>query len=362
MTTGNPTDGSNEEPVRELPEQTWDEVMVEGDADKIRDRLQGELSCLLKQWSRRLQRYCVLVLYSDWTLGYEDVDRIYQALNDSNPRQRKDVLLVLVSRGGYPIPAYQISKLCRESAHEKFIVCVPRHAKSAATMICLGADAVHMGPLGHLGPIDPQWESAQGGPVSGLALQNSLLTITQWVAEYPGSQGMWAEVLLRDKTFDYGDIGEFERITESAAQYAERLLVAGRSAPDRAAKIAKRLVYEYKDHGFAIDRDEARAIFGEDSVVVSSNELSFGEEVYRLISKVDKGLEAINFNGSNTLYGGVKVVGSLNDDVILGPPTARQRGAIRRPEGDSESNQHTSFVWPGESVMVRDRSRVSFSG
>ena len=205
-----------------------------------------------------------------------------------------------------------------------------------------------MGPLGHLGPIDPQWESAQGGPVSGLALQNSLLTITQWVAEYPGSQGMWAEVLLRDKTFDYGDIGEFERITESAAQYAERLLVAGRSAPDRAAKIAKRLVYEYKDHGFAIDRDEARAIFGGDSVVVSSNELSFGEEVYRLISKVDKGLEAINFNGSNTLYGGVKVVGSLHDGVVLAPPSARQRGTMRAPDEDSERGLRASLVLPGQ--------------
>ena len=350
MAAKNPTDVGNDGPITELPEQTWDEVMAEGNADKIRDRLQGELSGLLKRWSRRLQRYCVLVLYNDYTLTSEDADKIYQALNNSNPRQKKDVLLILVSRGGYPIPAYQISKLCRESAREKFMVSVPRHAKSAATMICLGADAVHMGPLGHLGPIDPQWRDDEGGLMSGLALQNSLLTITKWVAENPGSQGMWAEVLSRDKLFSYGDIGNFERITESAAQYAERLLVTGKSAPDRAAKIARHLVYEYKDHGFAIDRDEARAIFGEDSVVVSSDELSFGEEVYRLISKVDNGLEEIDSDGSNALYGGVKVVGSLHDGVALGPPSARQRGTIRAPEEDSERGQRASLVWPGQAA------------
>ena len=55
MAAKNPTDVGNDGPIAELPEQTWDEVMVEGDADKIRDRLQGELSALLKRWSRRLQ-------------------------------------------------------------------------------------------------------------------------------------------------------------------------------------------------------------------------------------------------------------------------------------------------------------------
>ena len=337
MPTENSTHVIDDELISEELEQTWEEIIVEGDADQIRNRLNGELAALLKKWARRLRNYCVLVLYNDETIASEDADRIYQALSDSNSGHKKDVLLVLVSRGGYAVPAYQISKLCREWAHEKFMVSVPRHAKSAATLICLGADAVHMGPLSHLGPIDPQFPDSQGYGVSGLAHQESLRTITRWVNENPGSQGLWAEVLARDKNFDYSDIGDFERTTASSAQYAERLLIASNSNPDRASAIARHLVYEYKDHGFAIDRDETRAIFGEDSVVSSSAELSFGEEVYRLISKVDKGLGAIQFDGSNIVYGGVKVVGSISGGVTLLPPSLRQRGRVRVPEEDAES-------------------------
>ena len=203
--------------------QTWDETIIEGDADKIRDRLQEELTHLLNKWSRRLQGYTVLVLYNDETIDAEDADRIYQALSGIRHSQRKDVLLVLVSRGGLVVPAYQISKLCREWSKDKFVVGVPRHAKSAATMICLGADAVHMGPLGHLGPIDPQFTDSEGYPVSGLVLQASLRTITKWVSEYPGSHKMWAEILMKDKCFDFYDVGALDRHVETSVQYGERL-------------------------------------------------------------------------------------------------------------------------------------------
>lgn len=312
--------------------QTWDETIIEGDADKIRDRLQDELTHLLNEWSHRLHRYTVLVLYNDETIDSEDADRIYEALSGIRQSQRKDVLLVLVSRGGLVVPAYQISKLCREWSKDKFVVGVPRHAKSAATMICLGADAVHMGPLGHLGPIDPQFTDSEGYPVSGLALQASLRMITKWVSEYPGSHEMWAEILMKDKYFDFYDVGALERHVETSVQYGERLLIAGKSNPERAIAIARKLVYEYQDHGFAIDRDETREIFGEDSVVENSNELAFSEEVYRMISQVDKGLRGVEFDGGNVVHGGVAVVGALHDSVTVLPRLVRRRSTSQAPE------------------------------
>ena len=131
--------------------QSWDEVIVEGDGGKIKSRLERDLADLVKKWSRRLQAYTLLFFYTDERIGAEDADKIYQALQGIKPSQRKNVLLVLVSNGGYVVPAYQISKLCREWSKDEFIVAAPRHAKSAATLICLGADAVHMGPLSNLG-------------------------------------------------------------------------------------------------------------------------------------------------------------------------------------------------------------------
>jgi membrane-bound ClpP family serine protease len=331
MTLKDPSELAEPGSQTDVSNQTWDEVVAEGDTSKIRDRLQGELTDLLNKWSRRLQGYTVLVLYNDATIDDEDADRIYQALRSIKPNQRKDVLLVLVSSGGYVVPAYQISKLCREWAKDKFLVGVPRHAKSAATMICLGADAVHMGPLGHLGPIDPQIKG-----VSGLAHKYSLEMITRWAAELPAAQGLWSDILSRDESFDYFDIGDFDRIVKSSVQYAERLLVNGKSDPERAAKIARHLVYYYEDHGFAIDRDETREIFGEASVVQNSNELSFSEETYRLISRVDKALQRIELGDGIVMQSGITAVGSFHDCVSVIPPTIIRRRIWPRTEGGDE--------------------------
>ena len=113
-------------------------------------------------------------------------------------------------------------------------------------------------------------------------------------------------------------------------------MIAGKSDPDRAAKIAEYLTYEYKNYGFVIDRDEATDIFGADSVVRSSNELAFSEEAYDLIASVDKGLRTIEPDGNNIGYGGVKVVGTVDDIVLLPPPVARRRKKSQDSEHDEQ--------------------------
>ena len=316
-------------------DQAWAEIFTEADADKIRGRLRIELSGLHKKWSRRLQRYNVVFYYQPDTMTGDDTDDIYRALKRV-PAGEKDVLMVLVANGGQVQPAYQISKLCREWAKDRFIVSVPRQAYSAATLVCLGADAVHMGPLGNLGPVDTMWGYTNGSWVSSMAHIQSLQTITRWVTESPASQGFWTEILSKDETFSYFDIGKYEREEEASVQWAERLLIAGKSDPDRAAKIAKYLTYEYKNHGFVIDRDEATDIFGADSVVRSSNELAFSEDAYDLIANVDKGLRVIEPDGDNIGYGGVKVIGTIEDIVLLPPPAFRRRKRSLDSERDDQ--------------------------
>ena len=98
------------------------------------------------------------------------------------------------------------------------------------------------------------------------------------------------------------------------------------------------MVYEYKDHGFAIDREEAIGIFGEASIVINSNELSFSEEAYSLVSDVDKGLRALEFDGSNVVQGGIKVVGALDDCVIVLPPSVPRQRRLYFPEDNSRGD------------------------
>ena len=55
--------------------------------------------------------------------------------------------------------------------------------------------------------------------------------------------------------------------------------------PEKAETIARELVYEYKDHGFVIDSDEAKKHLG-DWIVSDSKGIEFAEEVYKLYDVV----------------------------------------------------------------------------
>ena len=80
-------------------------------------------------------------------------DRIYKAISQE---KQENILLILDSPGWKIEPAYLISKCCKELSEKKFKVSIPRKAKSAATLISLWADEIHMWKMSHLWPIDPQ--------------------------------------------------------------------------------------------------------------------------------------------------------------------------------------------------------------
>jgi len=65
----------------------------------------------------------------------------------------KTLNLILSSPGGEGTVVEKFVSLCREQC-QKFRVIIPHEAKSAATLIALGADEIIMGPSSELGPID----------------------------------------------------------------------------------------------------------------------------------------------------------------------------------------------------------------
>lgn len=68
----------------------------------------------------------------------------------------KNLDLILHSPGGNGVVAEKIVHMCRQHCTGFFRVIVPNMAKSAATLIALGADEIVMGYFSELGPIDPQ--------------------------------------------------------------------------------------------------------------------------------------------------------------------------------------------------------------
>lgn len=217
--------------------------------------------------------HTILVLHDDHSLTRFAADRIYEALAGCD--QTKPILLLLNSTGGDVAAAYLIAKLCREHTKSTFEVAVPRRAKSAATLICCGADRIHMGSLSELGPIDPQF-----GAIPALALKHSVEHIAELAGAYPAASGMFSDYLAKSLRIEA--LGYFERVAESAAQYAVRLLAGRKNVPNERddGATAKRLVYSYKDHGFVIDTREATEIFGTEIVVSDSDHYRLSNTVF----------------------------------------------------------------------------------
>ena len=210
-----------------------------------------------------------------------DTDRIYKA--STSCTSIKPILLLIDSPGGDIPSAYFIAKLCREYSKDRFEVVVPRRAKSAATLICCGADKIHMGGRSELGPIDPQFEG-----VPALALKHSIEHLAELVKMYPSASSMFAEYL--SKSLRIESLGYYERVAESATHYATRLLRDRRTvrqSEEDIQAIANRLVYSYKDHGFVIDEKEAKDIFGKDVVMYNSPQYQLSDKLYRSFGMLD---------------------------------------------------------------------------
>lgn len=76
----------------------------------------------------------------------------------------KGLILIISSPGGNGLAAERMINVCRTySKTGNYTIIVPGKAKSAATMVCFGADLIMMGPTSELGPVDPQILINDGG-------------------------------------------------------------------------------------------------------------------------------------------------------------------------------------------------------
>ncbi|MFW7380285.1 MAG: SDH family Clp fold serine proteinase [Oligoflexus sp.] len=304
-------ESEKENQPQDLTKLAFDLILDESfpDRDKIW-KLQEILSTLsIDKLSPLIEDHFIICLWTSASISSFHLDLIFRSLKDGNTDSSgvpiKPVLLIIRSSGGQIEPAYQISKICRLVSNGGFLVCLPREAKSAATLIALGADEIHMGHLSQLGPIDPQ---INGFPALGL--KDSLREISDLVTKYPASSEMFALYLKMNLHFPF--FGWCTRLPESAIQYAEKLLSTNKKGvqlfdSQSSAQIADTLVNHYKDHGFVIDAEEATAIFGDDRnfIKINTDVMKSCEKFYddiNLISIIlsvrwDKNLEIIGFIG-----------------------------------------------------------------
>lgn len=288
--------------------QTMDAINS-GDDDSVTRLISDQLISLMP--AEISGKYNVLYLYDDASIADYHADRLYAAASKV-AGNKKPFLLIVHSPGGQIEPAYIISKALKRLSEDNLIVAVPRRAKSAATLISLGASEIHMGIMSQLGPIDPQY-----GGLPALALSNALDVIANVACRFPGSTEMLSKYLVGQIPIRH--LGYFERINESAVQYAERLL-GSRKFPtgETSQSIAQHLVNHYKDHNFVIDADEAKRILGDSIVFEGSVEYNYSDTVFQTIDLFSFFIE----NMQKRLF----VVGGLPEAITIWSKTPSSGG------------------------------------
>jgi hypothetical protein len=189
----------------------------------------------------------------------------------------KPVALLLESPGGDAHCAFHIARFFQRRS-DQFTVIVPQYAKSAATLVALGASQLLLGRDAELGPLDVQMldrEREDFGSaldaVQSLERLNAfaMTAIDQIMPFLLRRTGKKIDTLLPhmlnySATFvrpllekiDTVDYTKKSRELKVAEEYAMRLMRANYEL-EEAKRIAGRLVEKYPTHGFVVDAEEA---------------------------------------------------------------------------------------------------------
>lgn len=197
------------------------------------------------------------------------------------PADQVEIDVWLESPGGDAHAAYKLALLLR--AHcSRLRVVVPDFAKSAATLLTIGADEIYMAPAAELGPLDAQI-AREGGMVSSisaldiarsvedlaqvgldLAVVGGAYVLRETRLTRAESLGMLLEFSARFmepivRQLEPALIHWSSTLLKVSVAYAERLIEMRRSDTKPALRyLADTLVEDYPTHGFVISRAEAR--------------------------------------------------------------------------------------------------------
>jgi hypothetical protein len=196
-------------------------------------------------------------------------------------REGKPIALVVYSPGGSARYAYELAMLLRRHCGG-FLAVVPRYAKSAATILTLGANEILMNVHAELGPLDaqiydPEHQVEEHRPsldevealeqLRAFAVQ-VFLEIMPVLTE--GSDLKTSSLMpvasdfatrLVAPLFDKIDVARYAEVSRAlklGEEYARRLLDMN-YGPD-AERISRFLTRRYPEHGFPIYSEELREI------------------------------------------------------------------------------------------------------
>lgn len=223
-------------------------------------------------------------------------------------RKFDELDLVINSAGGNIHAAYQIVELLRLHT-QKLNACVPFYAKSAATLLCIGADSIIIDELAQLGPLDTQvYEEKKAGKGEFTSALNPFKTLEQLQKFSLETLDIGVKMIAMRSGMDLNDsikhaidfvrvttgplftqldpekLGEYSRALSVGTEYGERLLRRFTSWDEqKRTEVLERLVHGYPSHDYIIDYHELQEI-GFDAKLFGDGERSAVHGLYKHIS------------------------------------------------------------------------------
>ena len=187
--------------------------------------------------------------------------------------------LMLTSSGGDPNAAEKLMQMFRKRFTDGFQIIVPFYAKSASTLMCLGADKICMGYGAELGPIDPQVQMlGSNNFIPARAYIDGLDDIRKKVASGDPISLYYGMIQQIKPEYLYFCNTAIQESKDTAEKWLKQYML--KNDPNQAELVAELLSNgkEYKSHGKPIEFNEAK-----DKLKLNVDELDKNSELWQLI-------------------------------------------------------------------------------
>jgi hypothetical protein len=189
-----------------------------------------------------------------------DVVGLYGVLRSLGPS--REIALFIKSDGGSGEAALRMVNLLRQFTR-RLVALVPLECQSAATMLALGADEIHMGPLAQLSAVD----TSLTHDLSPIDRDNNRVSVSQ--DELLRVINLWQKEVRDETTNPYEAlfthvhplvIGAVHRARSLSTKLCVEILSYHMKDRRKAARISNSLNSHYPSHSYPITLREARRV------------------------------------------------------------------------------------------------------
>jgi ATP-dependent protease ClpP protease subunit len=225
----------------------------------------------------------VYILAKDEAIGTKNVREVAECVRE---RKFDELDLVIHSTGGDIHAAFQLISFLKHRA-KRLYACIPQFARSAATLLCIGADEIILDDFAALGPLDAQVfaGSSDGGRPDYQSALNQFKSLERLRAFSLETMRFAAEALYDRKIRHTPDLmkyamdfvaitarplfekieahklGDYSQALAIGEEYGRRVLKRVSSLDSSAIDtIVQQLVHSYPSHEYVIDCDELQKL------------------------------------------------------------------------------------------------------